>query len=1177
MAGAGTGKTRTLVDRALHCLLHETPPVALSDILMVTFTEAAAAEMRQRIRTELESLAEQSGEGQAWCREQLAMFETAPIGTLHSFCLRLIRQHFYRLELDPEFVILSEEEAHLLEEDTLDDLLDQHYRGRHEWSGQVRELIESHGRSSDDPVRALVLRLHHYTQTLPDPEGWFRDQGEMLDAKEPARWHHWLLEGFRALCRDAEEAFRGVCASNPIAFNSLKVLEALHGGFTRAEAAAAATELLGLFENPPSRKKGEFVGPFEHLVKRFKFLVCLLRQQPDQPDPLLQDWEWMRGPASTLLRLARQYSQLFAQRKRDLGAVDFHDLEQLALRLLLDQDTLEPTDVAREWQAKLRHIFVDEYQDINAAQDRILQCLSRGGEHANRFLVGDVKQSIYRFRLADPYIFQGYLHNWGKSGTVIPLQENFRSDPGILECVNAVFGVLMRRELGGVEYDSQAALLPGEQGGLPPGEPCVELHWRLTTTRGGDAAAEDEALGEILDLEEVEKEARLICNRLRQIVDSGRVVRDPETKEPRPAQWRDFALLLRSPKGKAETYAKEFARQNIPMVITKGGFYDSPEVMDLLSLLQILDNPVQDIPLLAVLRSPLVAFSNEDLAEVRLGSKGRFWDALRAYGAARSTRSEASVATRVRQFLSNYERWRRLAREGSLCRCLQQVLAETHYEAWLAAQPRGEQRRANLQRLLNLARKFDAFQRQGLFRFLRFIEAQQDARAEPQGSINTTQNAVRVMSIHSSKGLEFPVVVLADLGKRFNDDDLKRGIILDERYGICPQIRPPSTSRAYSSLSHWLAKNRQAAEIRAEELRVLYVAMTRARDLLILSGTLGKKRREGMGQTSDRIPVGAIRRASCFSDWLAMWLGQASPLAAANDNTGIHGRLQWRIWDDEQLAAEQRPTLETPPDSPTPVQNANVLRLKQRILWDYPYAQATATPAKTTVTALRREFSREADDEAHLAFAAPEWPLAKNLTNVSPDQRPSAADVGTAYHKFLQLASLERLENEDALRQEAARQVREGLMTPEQIEQIDLAGLARFWGSEIGAALRANAARIRRELQFTVRFDLRELAIVGGRPPQPLVDGDFVVVQGVVDLVAFMPGGLWVLDFKTDRVALEAVGERVARYEAQVRAYAAALAKIYQKPVENAWLYFTTPRHLASVDLNTLSAAGSCA
>lgn len=1178
IAGAGTGKTRTLVDRALSCLLNDSPQVSLNEILMVTFTEAAAAEMRHRIRAELERRASEAPH-RAWCNEQLAMFDAAPIGTLHSFCLRLIRQHFYRLELDPEFSILSEEEAHLLQQETLEELLDQHYRGRADLSRQVQELIELHGRSTDVPVGKLVLRLHNYTQTLPDPAGWFRDQAAVLASPEPATWHRWLMEGFHELRRDAADALSVVRSSNLIAATCLELLEKLTEQTTRGEAAQVAVEILRAFEAYPRGKKSDWVEPHEHLLDRFRFLECLLRQD-DAQDPLAQDWQWMRGPASTLLQLTSQYSSLFARRKRDLGVVDFHDLEQHALTLLLNPATLEPTDVAREWQSKLRHVFVDEYQDINGAQDQIIRCLSRPGDQANRFLVGDVKQSIYRFRLANPYIFQGYSQEWRRHGTVIALQENFRSRPEILDFVNSVFGELMRAELGGVAYDAEAVLKPGLAGvSTGDGGFRVELHWRMRSRRGTQTVSLDDPAGkELEDLEEAAKEARLVCARVRSLVESGYAIYDPQIAQHRPVQWHDIALLLRSAKVKSECYAKEFARQNVPLVVAKGGFYDSLEVLDVLSLLQIIDNPLQDIPLLAVLRSPFVALTNEELAAVRLHRKGRFWEALRACASAGTKRNgDQALAGKVQKFLAAYRRWRRLAREVSLCRCLQTVLAETHYEAWLSAQPRGEQRRGNVQRLLALARKFDAFQRQGLFRFLRFIEAQQEADAEPPVSVNTAQNAVRVMSIHQSKGLEFPVVVLADLGKRFNIDDLKAGIILDEQYGICPQIRSPSTGRMYSSLSHWLAKHRQAAELRAEELRVLYVAMTRARDLLILSGTLSQKQRDDFAKPLQRVPLDDIRRASTYSDWLARWFGLQCGESATTQSEGERGNVRWKIWDDEQLLAAEAltPAVETPLTQAKPAENA--AQLLERMAWDYRYEQATSTPAKTTVTTLRRELARDADDDAHLAFVQTGWPEHSAKPTGATSKNGSAADVGTSYHKFLQLADLEKLDSNSGLQAEAARLTELGMMSAEQIEQIDFEALAEFWRSEIGAALRAYPERIKRELAFTVRFDLRDLAMVGGRPPQPLVDGDFVVVQGVVDLVAFMPDGLWVLDFKTDSVPPAGVGERVIRYEPQVRAYAAALAKVYRTPVANAWLYFTGPRHLAAVDVKPLAGAASSA
>ncbi|HVV70634.1 MAG TPA: UvrD-helicase domain-containing protein, partial [Verrucomicrobiae bacterium] len=774
-------KTHTLVERCLACLLNEEPRASLDEILMVTFTEAAAAEMRLRIRARLEAELAARPNDIHW-QEQLASFERASISTLHGFCFKLIREHFYQLELDPQLTVLAEEEARLLANETLDALLQKHYAGEGPDATAVQQLIQSHGRGWDKPIRALILRLHNYAQTLPNPDAWTKSQIAMFERPEPETWQEWLAAGAQDWVGRWRPVLKTLAPENRVAAQGASLLASSADVKSRQELSELLANLETAAGTCPHGKKTAWLKPLEKFFDEVRFLSSLAENH-GPADPLAEDWSWVRTPMLTLVRLAEEFGRAFGEAKHELGVVDFHDLEQHALRLLWDFDSNQPTAIARQWRSQLRFVFVDEYQDINAAQDKIIQALSRDGAQANRFLVGDIKQSIYRFRLANPRIFQEYVQSWTEPhGVAIPLVENFRSREGLLQFVNSLFSTLMRSEVGGVAYGPEAQLCfgsPGDRGALSvvsAREPCVELHLRL---KGQKRGTEDEETGteladDIRDLDEADKEARLVALRLRELHTAGHPVWDETARAFRPVGWGDMAILLRSPAGKAERYAKEFARLGVPLQVQRGGFYQSLEISDLVSLLQVLDNPLQDIPVLAVLHSPFVGVTLDELASIRLEAvKTPFWTALLRWHDARSKGGDEPARRKVATFLERFARWRRLARQVSLSRCLEAVLSETHYAEWLLTQVRGEQRYANVQRLMTLAQQFDQFQRQGLFRFLRFIEAQQMAEAEPSVAQVTDQNAVRLMSIHQSKGLEFPVVVVADLGKAFNVSDLR--------------------------------------------------------------------------------------------------------------------------------------------------------------------------------------------------------------------------------------------------------------------------------------------------------------------------------------------------------------------------------------------------------------------
>ena len=1133
MAGAGTGKTHTLVERCLSCLCDD--GASLDEILVVTFTEAAAAEMRLRLRRALENKAAKNPANQRF-QEQLALFDTAHIGTLHSFCLKLVREHFYELGLDPQLTLLDEGEARLLADETLAEQFQARYENTDDFSLAAQELIQIYGNGRDQKIQALVLRLFHYAQTRPDADTWLGAQLQGFSENEPAQWRRWLAEAI------AEWRAEWLPVLENLKNENAKAAELL-GIFSEEESALLFQKILAADENYPVRKKTALRKPLEDFFADAQFLGSLVSTK--EHDPIAEDWNWARSHMAALVRLTQEFAANFSARKQAEGALDFHDLEQFALKLLWDFTANQPTAIARQWREKLRFVFVDEYQDINAAQDKIISALSRDGVAANRFLVGDVKQSIYRFRLADPKIFRDYAQNWrgesNQSSQTIPLSENFRSRESLLDFVNSLFRTLMRAEVGGVDYDDAAQL----KFGAPESRtdfsvtknptPRAELLLRFKPGRNEARENEDD----LADLLESDKEARLLALQLRELKESRHEIWDDEEKIFRPTEWRDMAVLLRAVAGKAEIYAKQFTRAGVPLAIASGGFFDSREILDLLSLLELLDNPLQDVPCLAVLRSPLIGLSLDELAAIRLEKKdGHFWFALNQ-AAGPQAKISAETQAKLGKFLERFSRWRKLARQTSLSQCLETVLAETHYTEWLRAQEQGVQRTANLAQFLNLAQRFDQFQRQGLFRFLNFIKAQREAGIEPDAAASPSENAVRLMSIHQSKGLEFPVVAVPDLAKPFNERDSYGDIIFDDELGLCPKVKPPQASARYPSLPHWLARRRERRELRGEELRLLYVAFTRARDTLILSASVSEKTwNETLEKTAT--PQNLLK-ANNYATWLGLWLG------AQNLDQSEPKHLRWRVVPDEDLAQfhpedASKETKQIPenPDAGT------LQHLQQVLTWKYPAKSATHRAAKSSVTALRRE-AEELDDEVMPFFSSLRRPPAKL----------SAADTGTAHHQFLQHVTLEKCGDVSSLRQEVQGLMAANLLSAEEAAALDLSSVAAFWNSLVGKQIRSQPVEnVRRELPFTVRFSPTELGKIIDAKPEDSLAKEFVVVQGVADLVVLQPTELWLVDFKTDAVNEKELATKIKTYAPQLKLYAAALEKIYSRPVTQRWLHF---------------------
>ena len=1145
VAGAGAGKTRTLVDRCLAWLLDESNQGGVDEILMVTFTQAAAAEMRRRLRGGLES----APMSLARLAEQLALLETAHICTLHSFCFHLVSEHFYELGLDPQMRVLSDEEAQVLARQTLDALLEEVYNSEAPADVAIQQLIQAQGGDWDQPVRELIRRLHNYSQTLPDPAGWFAAQLDRFQTAQPDQWRVWLMEQLEAWRRSWLPVLRRQPSANANAAQCAAALDALPDLPARRDFAAALASIVEADKSWP-RPKGPCRDPIKEIFDEAQFLVSVCAEGP--PDPLAEDWEWARPSMLALLDAAARFGEAFRQAKRHDGGIDYHDLEQFALRLLRDGG--RPSALAEKWRTKLRLVFVDEFQDINGAQAAIIEALSREGAEANRFLVGDVKQSIYRFRLADPGIFVRCQAEWAGQGSgarVLRLAENFRSHEGILNFVNALFGALMREEVGGVPYPAEDRLrfgAPALRAALavqPQSRPPVELLLRCPAS-GGE---EDEAAPAAEDASDAEKEARMAGRRLLElrgtpILDSG---------APRPMEWRDMVILLRSPRGKVEAYVKEFHRLGIPLAAARGGFYESLEARDLLAILQLLDNPLQDLPLLAVLRSPLAGLASAELAVIRAARpRGRFWTALVDWHhdeAKRNDPARAALRDKAGRFLARYRAWRRQSRQTPVARCLECILDQTHYVPWVLSLERGAQRQANVERFLQLARQFDSARGESLPRFLRFIEAQQesDAGAEPPPAPDG--DAVRLMSIHQSKGQEFPVVVVADLGKRFNLADLRERIILDDCFGLCPQIKPPGAARFYPSLPFWLARRRQRRELLGEEMRLLYVAMTRAGQRLILAGSASPKAvlERWPARGARGLEPSDILDANHYLDWLGPWLAASNDLAKSGGNE----LLSWSICREDAAAqATAAPEADQGDIAPEP---------RDRLEWSYPFPAETERPAKASVSGLRRRMAGADEQEPPLVFRLD----SAGLPRSGKDGALTASEIGSAHHAFLEVMSLEITPVAAVLKEEAARLGREKVLTPEEIGCLDFDGLAAFWQSEAGGQLRRQARCIRRELPFTARFAASDLAVLGAEEFAGVGAGEFVVVQGVIDLAAFLPEEIWLLDFKTDHFPASRVAEKVKAYRPQLDLYAEAISRIYGRPVTRRWLHFLAHRHTA--------------
>jgi len=1292
-AAAGSGKTAVLSERCAY-LVCDAPPERRCDIdqlVVVTFTENAAAEMRVRIRKALQRrLARHPAN--ARLRDQLALIDNARISTLHAFGLWILRRWFSHAEIDPAAPLLDAHEADLLRAETLERLFEQLYAEDSELAAGFRKLVDDYGLGDDQGVRRFIQQLGGFLESLPDPEGWL---AHCLDLVSAGR-HRLLtqlaadlaeeLEGQADYCRRAADHIEHHLPD--FAFYGEKLAEAFarlnewraqlpgtdnDDGVGRVSPAAAHVRA-------PDEKAGETrptvlpgtdsnegtgagtatvaaLGQIQAVLGAHKFRAAgAPRLAKDAPAEVharrelarelynhftsrlfkgrlqrvfgrFAPEEWFAGLdriapyVKIVTQLVGRYRGDYARAKSDLGVLDFSDLERKTYELLVNHE-----DIADTLRRRFEHVLVDEFQDINPLQEAVIRLVSREPEDKrpdNLFVVGDVKQSIYRFRLAEPAIFlerQAALSDADSAGVCIHLQRNYRSDPNIIDAANHLFRRLLIRNVGGIEYDESAELRVGRMpddtdSGARPG---VELH--LLQRRWSGASDTDSGFVDPSDPSEwsvIEREAYVIAGRIRRILDEGVTGLDG-----RPIGYGDVAVLLRAAAHTAAPMAQRLGSLGIPACADVGGeFFSALEVRDILSVLSVMDNMRQDIPLAAVLRSPVLgdALGEDELLALRLIDRDvPFHEVVCSYAA---SGPDCGLRERVCRILGRLERWRICARERPLSETLWRIYHEHGYLAYVGGRPNGAARRANLVALHEYARRFGTFQKQGLHRFLRFIESLEEQGQDLEVSPTpAAENVVRVMSIHRSKGLEFPVVVLADLGRRFNLTDAAGRLIFDRRLGLGVRVVDRERMIEYPSLPHHQVAGCVNRHIRAEELRILYVALTRAMRRLILVGSadLPALRRDyalhlgsagplsgltvGMAATPldwlvpalATMPAGAVRwhtqadRDPCDKDSRMSrpegpkTAGVLFPVHTYEEDEMSGWTLEVSASSSEKSARRAAADLSAlPAGEPTGACEGEAASILSRLTYVYPHLAVSSVPAVVAATEMRKRYDWLGDPDERLIpekvykKALPSRVRKEAVQFRSQDPLPrgrgsvpgttSAAETGLITHRFLQHLDLETPPEPDALRREMQRLVAAGILTPSADEVVDIETVAWFLGTELGSRIRESRASFRREVMFVHRRPASTIdPLVAGletraQDGEPEA-GDTVLVRGVIDGV--LPGdtGVEILDYKTDRIAPAEVSERARAYVPQLSAYAAAAEALFAKPVEHRWLVFLHAR-----------------
>jgi ATP-dependent helicase/nuclease subunit A len=1202
-ASAGAGKTAVLSERCIRRICDVKNPVDIDELLVLTFTEAAAEEMKGRIAEKLYAICMEEP-GNRHLRKQLVRLDAAWIGTIHSFCKRVLTEHFYLAGLDPRFGILDPDQQKLIRARAMTTAIEAAWRDE-ALSAAMRELFHGRQLRGGNTFADCLLRLTEFLDSVPDRSAFYQSALQ-LAGDSLIQMHMDYLRRQLTLCREialyAQHLDRTIAGGRYLTEYTEIILQPLTQCLDAVERRdfEATADIIRNWEFgrlPTASKKLELDKSQTERIKelvesareKIKSLKNLVLFQPE----LMQ---WIAPAADrqtqTVIAALQRFDREYRAAKRGLNVLDFADLEHQTLAMFGDHP-----EVAEKLRQRFAYVFVDEYQDINDTQQRLLQSVSRPD---NIFVVGDVKQSIYAFRQSRPEIFLEQLSAAADSGKNpdaalrVDMNDNFRSRREILGLVNRVFGRMMTQSMAGLDYMNRAELTAGLDypplsGSTAASRKAVELYLLdeqsdddVAEENGdneGDTSAQEPSTQNFVTA--VQRQAVFIARRIRRMVEKAEFeILDKKTQQMRPVQYRDIVVLMRAMSRRAAEYVELMRLAGIPVTSqSQCGYFAATEVTDFLALLKILDNPLQDIELAAVLRSALFAFTDSDLASMRwFARQGKekwstFFEVVRHYA---GKGPDDALRLKAGQALSAIESWRIEARRKPLSELIWRIFEEYGLLAFASALPNGPQRRANLLKLHDRAIQFESFAGvavgRNLAAFVDFLEKllEEEFDWAPAQPDSGSENAVRVMSVHKSKGLEFPVVFLAELNRKFNKT----------QYGSACRINSQMLALELPDLPHGIKIPTPALQLMrqtekqsaiAEEMRILYVAMTRAKDRLILTASEKCDRcQQWLARRPDAptLPDWILTDAQSHLDWILAALAPSDAVSQAivsdnqqlfEDDLFIVSRVGKNELDALTADIRNQKRRREKTYSPVPAGCSDSAdkevyeQIRNSLGWSYSCDALKTLNAKFSVSALTHrddEFARYAD------FSIPDQ-------DAFAVKRSDPLGIGSAVHLVFEQLPLKRPLNESIVRQTVENLIGQKRISSTIAEQMDVAAILSFFQTDIGSRIIAYPEKVLREWSFTIALPVSELGID--------CPGESVVVQGIVDLIVPTAKGIALVDFKTDKISEQKVAERAALYQTQLALYTRAIQTILHIPVTEVYLYFLHPQVLFSVACENLS------
>lgn len=1218
-AAAGSGKTAVLVERIVKIITDKNHPVDIDHLLIVTFTNAAAAEMRERIGNAIEKALDEQP-GNEHLLRQLTLIHNAQITTIDSFCLYVVRNHFHEIDLEPNFRIGDEGELKLLREDVLGRVLEQNYE---EPSEAFSDFVEGYASGrTDAALNEMILQLYEFSRSYPWPEKWLDSfvgayRIETREELDRAEWLAPLTENICFVLKDCEQLLKQALAITQQDDGPDMYEKAVQSDLEKYEGLSRLTsfcELSGALSDIKYDRLASSRG-FEGDPDKLELVKSLREQAKDvvkklcrqyffcSPEMMIEQLERTEPMLEEVVRLTKQFADEFAAAKRRKNLVDFHDVEHFALQILVDEETEKAKKTAEEFRDTFEEIMIDEYQDSNEVQETLLRSISREerGEN-NIFMVGDVKQSIYRFRLARPELFMKKYDSYSLEESTtqrIDLHKNFRSREEVLTCTNDIFYKIMVRSLGNVEYDAEAALYPGASYPV-----SADFTPEILLADSNDELLEDTELSDKKTLE-----AKIVAEEIRHLMKT-QPVTNKATGELRAARYSDIVILLRSLSGWADSLVEVLNGNGIPAhTVSSTGYFSTVEVQTVLSMLRLLDNPRQDIPMAAVLRSPMAGLTDEELAVLRLedGSvpfheavlelaEGLYEedgqkeisdseaDRKQGRNADEKTENHIEITAhrKLLKFYKKYKQLRQLVPDTPIHELIEIILRETGYGHYVAAMPAGNRRTANLNMLLEKAAAYEKTSYKGLFHFVRYIDELQkyDVDFGEADMVGENEDVVRIMSIHKSKGLEFPIVIVSGMGKNFNKQDTRSKMVLHPELGIGLDYMDGKKRIKSPTIAKKAIAKQIDLENLGEELRVLYVALTRAKEKLILTGTLKDapekleffRQQANLSKAADR-PLSYLTRegASGYLDWIlpaVLSYGDKYPVRIVEAAELVLDEVENQLEQNEDLT-ERIEEIEA-------ADTQLVGQLKQRFSQRYPYQVDVLRKNKYSVSelkhrAMRERFEAEQEETVPAFLEEPVTPtiplFIQREESVEQETANRGALRGTAVHRVMECYDFA---SEKSVQEQMEAMEKEEKITADMRALVKEQIVADFVSSETGKrmALAQRMGALYREKPFVMGFTEEELENYGFGAGAQMIENeaqtenaqqeimsenvsqenhmheeDLTLIQGIIDVFWIEDDGITVLDYKTDRV--DTAQELIDRYATQLKLYADALERVF--------------------------------